>query len=327
MTLVFDLLEPKEIECKATLVENNKLEIALHLKAATCTKRLDKAVGPMGWEKEYTNGNKNCIVRIWDESKQRMISKEDCGGSLTEVDGLKGQASNGFKRACMLGWGLGIELYTQPRIRLARTESNTVYDEKKGMIVSESYSVKEIEYNEDKEITRVVIVDSMNRVVYDGPNENGESDVVSVEEDDDIVIIPENADMENDEYQEESDDLENTTATKNDDTAEDVSESESVVEEKEPVVFSVPEESDIVEDLPDNTDGFEEGLETQEAPFGSFDYKKELEKEIKRTHTKREDVLNVLGIKSFDEVKLVDEALLDETLKKLQARATYPKRK
>jgi uncharacterized membrane protein YczE len=61
----------------------------------------------MGWEKEYTNGNKNCIVRIWDKDTQRMIAKEDCGGPLTEIDGHKGQASNGFKRACALGWGLG----------------------------------------------------------------------------------------------------------------------------------------------------------------------------------------------------------------------------
>ena len=111
--LEFRNLYAEEIECKATVV-GSQIEIALHCRAETCTQLLNEVVGPMDWEKEYTNNNRNCIVRIWDKEKQRMISKEDCGGGQTEVDGLKGQASNGFKRVCALGWGLGIELYSQP---------------------------------------------------------------------------------------------------------------------------------------------------------------------------------------------------------------------
>ena len=194
MELKFRTLTASEIECKAEVIKN-MIEISLHSKAATCTRILNESVGAMNWEKEYTNGNKNCIVRIWDVDKNRMISKEDCGGPLTEIDGHKGQASNGFKRVCALGWGLGIELYSQPKITFPRTDDNTIYDAKNGMIVSEKYVVKEIEYDANKHITHVVICKSDGVVVYDGPDENGKS-TVKYPVPEEILIIPEDADMQ-----------------------------------------------------------------------------------------------------------------------------------
>lgn len=194
MDLNFRNLTPSEIECKPTL-KKNKIEVSLHVKAATCTKMLNEKVGPMNWEKEYSNGNKNCIVRIWDNDKRLFVAKEDCGGSLTEVDGLKGQASNGFKRVCALGWGLGIELYTQPNILLPANEDNLTYDDRGNPCVIETYSVQTIEYSDDKQIVRCVIVDSKNNVVYDGPNEFGLSrEIKAPAVDEKPLIIPEDAD-------------------------------------------------------------------------------------------------------------------------------------
>ena len=305
MEAKFRTLKAHEIECKAVVVDN-QIEVSLHTTAAICTKILNETVGPMNWEKEYTYGNKNCIVRIWDDEKERMIIKEDCGGPLTDIDGAKGQASNGFKRVCALGWGLGIELYTQPKILFPRTDDNTIYDQKEGMIVSEKYSVKEIECDEDKhEILRCVIVNSKGDVVYDGPNADGKSNVEYPTNDENDVIIPEDADLINSEEINAADNAKQT-----------------VSKEKEIA-------DDIMEDLPDNTDGFEEDFMTQDVPFKSIDYKKyqnELETEIKRTHTKKEDVLKVLGIESFDDVEEVDENKLIETLNKLKARKTYDKK-
>jgi hypothetical protein len=129
-----------------------------------------------------------------------MISKEDCGGPLTDVDGQKGQASNGFKRVCALGWGLGIELYTQPTIMLPVTDENVICDERKGMRVSEHYSVETIEYNDKKQIVRCVIVDSNGIVVYDGPNEKGESNVTPPVFNNTEVVVPEDADLQNSDY-------------------------------------------------------------------------------------------------------------------------------
>ena len=163
--LKFRPLYAEEIECKATVV-GSQIELALHCRAETCTNLLNEVVGPMDWEKEYTNNNRNCIVRIWDSEKQRMISKEDCGGGQTEVDGLKGQASNGFKRVCALGWGLGIELYSQPEIRIPLTDDNSTVDKQGQAVVSERYHVSEIAYDEHKKITSVTIVDSKGVVVW-----------------------------------------------------------------------------------------------------------------------------------------------------------------
>ena len=279
MDLNFRNLTPEEIECKPTL-KKNKIEVSLHIKAATCTKMLNEKVGPMNWEKEYSNGNKNCIVRIWDNEKSRFVSKEDCGGALTEIDGHKGQASNGFKRVCALGWGLGIELYTQPTILLQATDDNVTYDDRGKPCVVEQYNVKEIEYSDDKQITRCVVVNSKDEVVYDGPNEFGQSNIIPQPKKEEKLIIPDD---------------------------------EDVVEEE-------PED----DDLPDNTDGYDDGM-TQDAPFSKTNYKKEFESEVRRTHVKRADVLKALGIDDFDYVDDVDEELLDTTLRKLKSMKTYGK--
>ena len=331
MDLNFRTLEAHEIDCKATVVEN-KVEIVLHSKAATCTKLLNEIVGVMNWEKEYTSGNKNCIVRIWDKDKNMWVSKEDCGGPLTDVDGHKGQASNGFKRVCALGWGLGIELYSQPEIRIAMTDDNTIYDSK-GFIVKEKYSVKEIAYDEERNITKCVIVDSEGNVVYDGPNEKGLSNVVPEQKKEEKLIIPEDADVVNNEETEEMDDEEIEEKIK---AAESDTHVESVVAPKEEIavepvkevdVTQEVNEDDVPEDLPDNTDGYSEAdaFEEQLPPF-SVDYKSVFEKEIERTNTKKADVLKVLNIESFEDVDKVSNEILENTLAKLKARKTYVKK-
>lgn len=286
MELNFRTLNADEIECKATIVKRD-IEVSLHSKAHTCTRILNETVGELDWEKEYTNGNKNCIVRIWDSDKNRFVSKEDCGGPLTEIDGHKGQASNGFKRVCALGWGLGIELYSQPTILLPQTDENITYDEKGVATIIERYSVKEIEYNDNKQIVRCVIVDSHGDVVYDGPNENGESNVKPPEKKEEILVIPEDADIQCEGAEESYDD-------------------------------DLPDNTDGFESDADE-------CVTQPTPFGHVDYRKALEAEIKRTHVKRSDVLKALKISDFEDIGSADEDLLDETLRRLKAMKTFGK--
>lgn len=68
----------------------------------------------MNWKREHTRDNKNCIVSIWDETKNQWVSKEDTGTeSATEAE--KGLASDSFKRACF-NWGIGRCLYSFPFI-------------------------------------------------------------------------------------------------------------------------------------------------------------------------------------------------------------------
>jgi len=74
--------------------------------------RLDEVVGPMGWKREHTRDNHNCIVSLWDGSQ--WVGKEDTGSeSMAEAE--KGLASDSFKRACF-NWGIGRELYDYPAI-------------------------------------------------------------------------------------------------------------------------------------------------------------------------------------------------------------------
>ena len=76
--------------------------------------RLNSVVGRLGWKREHTNSNHNCIVSIWDDVNKQWVGKEDTGTeSLTEKE--KGLASDSFKRSCF-NWGVGIELYDYPVI-------------------------------------------------------------------------------------------------------------------------------------------------------------------------------------------------------------------
>lgn len=75
--------------------------------------RLNKVFG-LGWKREHSRDNKNCIVSVWDDATNQWVSREDTGvESTTEKE--KGLASDSFKRACV-NFGIGIELYSYPAI-------------------------------------------------------------------------------------------------------------------------------------------------------------------------------------------------------------------
>jgi hypothetical protein len=76
--------------------------------------RLDDVCGPLNWKREHLNGNHNCVVSIWCESKNQWVSKEDTG-TESNTEAQKGLASDSFKRACF-NWGIGRELYDYPVI-------------------------------------------------------------------------------------------------------------------------------------------------------------------------------------------------------------------
>lgn len=116
---------------------------------------LDETVGAENWKREHTRDNANCTVSIWDSDKKMWVLKEDTGTeSFTEKE--KGLASDSFKRACV-NWGIGRELYTAPFIYI---EGNP--DELK----EDKYKVTEIEYNDNREITKLIITNKKGEVVY-----------------------------------------------------------------------------------------------------------------------------------------------------------------
>ena len=162
MELNFRTLRANEIDCRVGTINNKGLTLLLYKDARCDMNILDETVRPMNWTRSHSRENANCIVSIWDSEKLMWVSKEDTGTeSKTEAE--KGLASDSFKRACV-NWGIGRELYTAPRIWIP---AERVELSKDGRKLYDRLRVKDIAYNERREITSLVIENvSRRQVVY-----------------------------------------------------------------------------------------------------------------------------------------------------------------
>lgn len=162
------LLKANEIECRVNQIAKGKsgvfASLLLYKDARVDMKLLDEVFGAMNWQREHTliNGNLFCAISIWDAEKKQWVKKEDVGKeSNTEKE--KGQASDAFKRAGT-NVGIGRELYTAPRIAvtLGDDEYNSEGEgrnEKFKLKPWIKFCVSHIEYNGDREISRLSICD------------------------------------------------------------------------------------------------------------------------------------------------------------------------
>jgi hypothetical protein len=108
-------LDASEIEFRVQSISASGYAILLAYKDARVDiNRLNKVCGVLGWKREHTRDNHNCIVSIWDERFNHWVSKEDTG-TESNTEAAKGLASDSFKRSCF-NWGIGIELYDYPLI-------------------------------------------------------------------------------------------------------------------------------------------------------------------------------------------------------------------
>lgn len=151
-------LKANEIECRVGTVSNGKGFSLLLYKDARCDmKILDEVFGWDGWKREHEliDGNLHCTVSVWSDKRNEWVSKQDVGKeSRTEKE--KGQASDAFKRACF-NFGIGRELYSAPFIWIKESD---------GYKSSDKFFVKEIDYNDNKEISYIVITDKKGNVAY-----------------------------------------------------------------------------------------------------------------------------------------------------------------
>lgn len=160
----FRTLRADEIECRvATVNKQSGASLLLYKDARADMIILDETVGAENWTRRHTRDNANCIVSIWDSEKSQWIDKEDTGTeSNTEKE--KGLASDSFKRACV-NWGIGRELYTAPFIWVNADKINW-YSKNGKDYPKDRFKVKEIEYDENRNICRLVIVNQNGVVVY-----------------------------------------------------------------------------------------------------------------------------------------------------------------
>ena len=160
------LLRADEIECRVGTINERGLSLLLYKDARVDQKILDEAFGMYGWERTHQSieGNLYCTVRIWDSEKAQWIEKQDVGTtSYTEKE--KGQASDAFKRACV-NVGIGMELYTAPFIWISSSKAN-IQKRDNRYTTSERFQVREISYNEMREIAAITIVNDRGVVVYE----------------------------------------------------------------------------------------------------------------------------------------------------------------
>ena len=158
------LLRADEIECRVGMVNEKGLSLLLYKDARADMKILDETFGSTGWQRihELIGGNLYCRVQIWDEEKQQWISKMDVGTeSYTEKE--KGQASDSFKRACV-SVGVGRELYTAPFLWVSAAHC-TIQKKNDKYVSYDRFTVREISYNDHREITGIVIVNQDGAVV------------------------------------------------------------------------------------------------------------------------------------------------------------------
>ena len=152
-------LKANEIDCRIGSLKNNGLSLLLYKDARADMKILDETFGFDGWERshEVIDGKLFCTVRVWSEKRNCWISKQDVG-TESNAEKEKGQVSDSFKRACV-NLGIGRELYTAPFIWINGNFDKYV-----------KFDVKEIAYNEDREIKDLVVVDSEGNIVYEFKN-------------------------------------------------------------------------------------------------------------------------------------------------------------
>jgi hypothetical protein len=156
------LLRADEIECRVGQVkkDGSGCSLLLYKDARVDMRVLDETVGSGNWMRSHrlVGNNLYCRVSIWSNELGMWIAKEDVGvESKTEKE--KGEASDAFKRACF-NWGIGRELYTAPFVRINYTE-----EEKRGAFVK--FKVADIDYDEKRNISRLVIVDTKGTPRYE----------------------------------------------------------------------------------------------------------------------------------------------------------------
>ena len=160
------LLRADEIECRIGTINEKGLSLLLYKDARADMKILDETFGVFGWKRTHQSidGNLYCTVEIWDNEKKSWISKQDVGTvSYTEKE--KGQASDSFKRACV-SVGIGRELYSAPFIWVSAQKCKIQRRNDK-LICYDKFSVSEISYSKDREITALSIVNGdTGEVVY-----------------------------------------------------------------------------------------------------------------------------------------------------------------
>ncbi len=151
----FRTLKAEEIEVRPAMVKDGKATMLLYIDSRAVVRLLNETVGPMNWTMEFEEVNGQLVGKmgIWDENKNNWVYKCDTG-SESNIEKQKGLFSDCYKR-CLSRWGVD-ELYSAPKI--------VIPDDGYGC---GGYRVSYIDYNDNREIIRLMIVNRFGKTVFD----------------------------------------------------------------------------------------------------------------------------------------------------------------
>lgn len=137
-------LTAEDLEMKVAFKKDGSAKYLIYINSRAAQTLLDETYGPENWNTEFKAvGNLIiCRLSVWDEETQRWVYREETG-SEGNIEKEKTICSDAFKR-CISRLGV-IELYSTPNIYLP--ERNDYY-------------VSQIEINNDRKITHLVISSS-----------------------------------------------------------------------------------------------------------------------------------------------------------------------
>ena len=168
---VIRLLKADEIECRVSVINEKGLSLLLYKDARVDQRILDETFGAFGWKRSHQciDGNLYCTVEVFDKETMQWIAKQDVG-TMGYTEKEKSQASDSFKRACF-NWGIGRELYSAPFIWIpvgkASIQMKEGEDRKKRYYCNDRFAVISIAYNNDREISGLVINNDKGQTVYE----------------------------------------------------------------------------------------------------------------------------------------------------------------
>lgn len=159
--LVFRPLKASEIDVRVGNVakSGSGFFLLLYKNARVDQTILDETAGQWNWQCKYyqVKNTMVCSVGIYNEERKEWLWKDNGGDDDYQAEQVKAELSDAFKRACF-NWGIGRELYYSPKIWVNQDGENDSKDH---------YSVKVIEYDTNKRITNLVIInDKTKKVVF-----------------------------------------------------------------------------------------------------------------------------------------------------------------
>lgn len=134
----------KEIPFKWRVQSSNQYgaSCVAYIDARDVQDLLDEICGAENWQVKFDEHKGNLFASVGIKCGNEWVWKSDCG-TESNVEKEKGEASDSFKRACVM-WGIGRFLYSKPIIKLPVKQEGSKwipYSEKTQKFVKDAKSI------------------------------------------------------------------------------------------------------------------------------------------------------------------------------------------